>query len=304
MNAVAEIPRARTALLAVIDKHADTITSYLPNRETRERFLALAKRAVIDNPDVWECTPVSVLKSLGAAAASGLPIDGKMSSLVVRKMKDGSKVCVWDPSYRGMVYLALESGHVASVEAHAVYEHDEFHVELGTSPQIVHRPHLGEKRGPVIAAYAYAVLKTAAVVRVILGRDDLNRIRDTSPAAEKGPWASWPDRMAAKSAVRRLLKMLPAADVGSLARAMDHLAEVDDDPGVYAVRAGGPPPAEVVDTTGLEARAMEAIGSAETVEQLAALWVGVRAEFQRARADVPLQLEARYNDRREALQEA
>src|SRR5471032_1610843 len=144
----------RALLSAAISDNAKLLTAYLPPHVDAARFLALAQRVVLDNRDLWDCDSASVLRALSAAAASGLPIDGKMSSLIVRKSKHGKPVAVWDPSYRGMVYLCLESGHVSSVEAFAVFARDEFSVELGSDPKITHRPNLAGDRGPVVSAYA------------------------------------------------------------------------------------------------------------------------------------------------------
>ncbi len=294
----------RALLVEQIENNADKLQAYLPDRAQRSRFVALAVRTVIDSPDVAKCTAPSVLREIGKAAASGLPIDGRMSTLTVRRMKDGTNVAVWDPTYRGMVYLALESGHVESIEAHAVHERDTFSVELGTDPRIVHRPSLDNDRGPVVAAYAVAKLKAGGTVREVLGAADLAHIRDSSPAGDRGPWGSWPDRMAMKSAMRRLLKRLPAAEIGTLARAQAAVAEIDDGEGsAYRAEVRTPKraPAQPEDTTDIEARAIEALGEASDVEQLEAAWAGIRAEFRKARADVPLTVESRYHDRREAL---
>jgi hypothetical protein len=246
-----------------------------------------------------------VLRALGAPAASGLPIDGKMSSLIVRQSKHGKPVAVWDPSYRGMVYLALESGHLSAVEAHAVFQRDEFTVELGTSAAIVHRPNLAGDRGPVIASYAVGTLKGGGVVREVLGMADLEKIRASSPAAEKGPWQSWPDRMAMKSAMRRLLKRLPAADIGTRARALEHVFEHGLVEGGSYQAALEPPrrlSPKPEDTTALEARALTAINESGDVATLAEAWSGIKAEYREQEAEIPLAIEARYHDRREALQ--
>src|ERR1700689_2181540 len=116
----------RAVLCEAISSNAQLLASYLPGHVSADRFIALAQRVVLDNRDLWACDSASVLRALSAAAASGLPIDGKMSSLIVRKSKHGKPVAVWDPSYRGMVYLSLESGHLSSVEAFALFQHDHF----------------------------------------------------------------------------------------------------------------------------------------------------------------------------------
>jgi recombination protein RecT len=301
-SAVSISPRA--AMLDAIAEQRDVIASYLPPHVHISRFLPLANRAVLDNPDLWECSSSSVLRALGAAAASGLPIDGKMSSLIVRRPKQGKPIAVWDPSYRGMVYLALESGHVRAVEAFAVHARDVFEVQLGTDAKITHRPQLAGDRGPVIASYAVAELKTGGKVSEVLGIADLEHIRASSPAPEKGPWGTWPDRMAMKSALRRLLKRLPAADIGTLGRAQEYVQEIDDGEGqVYRaeVKSTERLAPESQDLSELEARALTAIAEADTRENLAHAWTGIRSEFRAAGADVPLKIEAAQFDRREAL---
>jgi recombination protein RecT len=303
-SSVSPGPSPRAALCEAIQQNADLLASYLPAHVPRAQYLALATRAVIDNPDIWDCSPQSVLKAIAAGGSSGLPIDGKMSSLIVRRSKHGKPVCSWDPSYRGMCYLALESGHVTSIEAHAVFQRDEFSVELGTAAAIVHRPYLAGDRGPVVASYAVATLKAGGQVREILGADDLRKIRASSPAGDRGPWASWPERMAMKSAMRRLLKALPAADSGTLERARQHVLEQDagaDGSFRASLELPEKRPAKPEDTTDLEARAIAAISEAATPDQLADVWSGIRAEFRELEADLSLAIEARYHDRREAL---
>jgi recombination protein RecT len=218
----------RAAMLEAIREQRDEIASYLPPHVHIDRFLPLACRAVIGNPEIWECSSSSVLRALGAAAASGLLIDGKMSSLVVRRPKEGKPIAIWDPTYRGMIYLARESGHVLSIDGHAVHERDVFVVALGSDPKITHEPYLGADRGRVVAAYAIAVLRGRGTMREVLGMADLEQIRASSPAGDRGPWGTWPDRMAMKSAVRRLLKRLPAADIGTLGRAQQYVLQIDD----------------------------------------------------------------------------
>jgi phage RecT family recombinase len=291
-------------LVTAIDQHRDQLATYLPRGAPRDRFMAIAKRAVLDNPDLLECSTQSVLRAVAACAASGLPLDGRFSSLVVRRPRQGRPVAVWDPTYRGMVYLALESGHVVDVASYAVHARDEFTYELGASPRVFHRPWIKGDRGPVVAAYAVATLKDGGKVHEVLGRDDLERIRAASPAGDKGPWSTWPDRMASKSAMRRLLKRLPAADIGTLERARQHVAEYDDGEGESFMARAEPASAArklPEDSAALEAQAIEALADCGSLDVLTETWSGIRAEFRRAGFDLPLSVESRYHDRREAL---
>ncbi|MEM1176041.1 MAG: recombinase RecT [Pseudomonadota bacterium] len=219
-------------LLLRIDSASSQLAEYLPEGASVKRFVALAKRQVALKPEILDCSPRSVLTALGDAASSGLPIDGKFSSLIVRKSKNGPPTVSWDPSYRGMISLALASGQVTDVQSFAVTEQDEFDVNLGTDPKIDHRPAL-LTGGRLVAAYAYARLKTGRMVIELLGREDLDQLKKSSPAGERGPWGQWENQMARKSAIRRLLKKLPAAPVTLLSAKAEIPELIDGETGEF-----------------------------------------------------------------------
>jgi recombination protein RecT len=275
------------SLFDELERQKLQIAAYLPAGANLDRFLALARQAVAQDRRLLECSTSSVMRAIGACAASGLPLDGKFSSLIVRNSKTGTPTASWDPSYRGMVTLALFSGQVKDVQGNIVREHDHFEFELGTEPKLIHRPCLLPKYGDVIAAYAIAKLSSGGQMIEILLREDIAKIRAMSAAA-KGPWSQWSDEMAKKSAIRRLLKRLPAGTV----RGFDPLP-----PASAAAFA----PQLPEDSTELESRAIAAIAATESSAELEHVWQGIVAEFRVARVDLPLSIEARTHDRREAL---
>ncbi len=61
--------------------------------------------------------------------------------------------------------------------------------------------------GPVRAAYAVAEFVGGEVQIEVLYRRDLDKVRKMG--ANAGPWSSWYEEMARKTAVRRLCKYLP-----------------------------------------------------------------------------------------------
>ncbi|MCH8073580.1 MAG: recombinase RecT [Proteobacteria bacterium] len=75
---------------------------------------------------------------------------------------------------------------------------------MGSEPKIKHVPALLQG-GRIVAAYAWARLRSGRLLIEVLGRADLDDIKRSSPAGERGPWGSWESQMARKSAVRRLL---------------------------------------------------------------------------------------------------
>jgi recombination protein RecT len=288
----------RDNLLAEIDRSRTQLAQYLPDQTQIDRFIALARKAIIENPDMQDCTTVSVLKALGACAASGLQLDGKFSSLIVRKSKQGKPTAQWDPTYRGLTSLALESGHVIDAHAQVVRAADEFHVELGSEPKLIHRPAL-DAQSEVIAAYAIARLRGGGMVHELLTRADLEKIRAMSPAGDNGPWGSWADEMSKKSAMRRLLKRLPAGDMRPVV-----LGELRDVTSPRPITLAPRKPHTLVlpeDENAIECESLERLRNAEMAADLDAAWAQTLFEYDARGIALPVKVEAAYNDRREAL---
>lgn len=197
-------------LLERFDSAADRLAIYLPPDISEDQFVALCRRALTDNPAIAECEHRSVLRALSSCAQTGLPPDGELSSLVVRRSRNGPPTVTWSPTFRGLLALSYRVGQVQSVTAYAVGENDEFRVTLGMTPDVEHLPAL-IGRGEIVAAYAVATLKGGRQVVELLTSEDLAQIKSASPAGSKGkgPWAEWPAEMARKAALRRLLKKLP-----------------------------------------------------------------------------------------------
>lgn len=288
------------SLLAAVEGAKATLAAYLPDGVSIDRFVALAKRQVLDNPRLAECASASVLRALSAAAASGLPIDGHFSTLLVRDSKHGKPSATWDPTFRGMITLALASGFVLDVQSGVVREHDEFTLTEGSSPALVHRRSLLPNHGAVIAAWATAKLRTGGLMVEVLTLDDIARIKAMSPAGDRGPWGAWADQMARKSAVRRLLKRLPAGVV-RLSDPLDGTA-LAERPAVTGLIEQAPKALEVMpeELHVLECQGLERLHDASDAAQLQVAWLATLAAFQQRGAAIPLKLEAAHHDLRES----
>lgn len=190
-------------------------------------LIRLALMGASRQPDLLKCSPQSVLRALMDAADMGIPPRGTNGRgyLVPRKNKHNGQIeACFDPGWRGLADIARRSGKVDHIEAHPVYANDVFSYEYGMTPSLRHVPATGE-RGALIAAYAIADLANGKkVFEVVLG-PDLAKIKATSASAN-GPWKTWEDEMARKSAVRRLCKYLPISDP-ALERAIELATDVE-----------------------------------------------------------------------------
>lgn len=193
-----------------------------------EDLVRLTLIAASRSPDIAKCSRETILRSLMDAAALGIKPGGLMGRgyLVPRKNhKNGTIECCFDPGWRGLIDIARRSGQIRRIEAHVVFEADEFSVTRTPLTNIRHVPSEDANPGAVRAAYAVAEFTGGEVQIEILYRRDLDKVRKMG--ASGGPWSTWYDEMARKTAVRRLCKYLPYdPQLDEAIRVMD---EVDGD---------------------------------------------------------------------------
>ncbi len=293
-------------LLERVDASKNRLAAFLPPGTDVDRFVALARREIAEQPQLANCDANSVMRAISNCASSGLPLDGQFSSLIIRKSKHGKPTATWDPTYRGMISLAMSSGFVSDVQAFAVTEHDTFEVELGTEPKIKHVPAL-LKGGALVAAYAWARLSSGRLVIEVVGREDLTKIKAASPAGSKGPWGKWESQMARKSAIRRLLKKLPAAPLQAvLAHSRNASPVVPSVPDGFSgdvidSDAHEPPPALPEDENRLECQALERLRGAANYHQLQAAWAQCQIDHNQSGLDVPQAVRQVYDELLESM---
>lgn len=207
-----------------------------------DRFVTVALHAATSRPDLLGATRESLVESIRDAAMLGLEPVGATGdgSIVVYREKRGNDwvaVARFQPMYRGLLKLARRSDAVASIDAHVVYGGDKIEIDLGSNPSVRHEPAL-EDRGRPIGVYAVAELSNGRRYVDWLTYADVEMVRKTSRAADKGPWVDfWPE-MARKTALRRLMKRLPLETLAEHAMRLESEAEERAVP--PAIEAPGP----------------------------------------------------------------
>jgi recombination protein RecT len=189
------------------DKFKDAIQAALPETGcTMERFARVAMTVLNKTPKIADCTPASVAQCMIDCASLGIEPDGRRAHLIPY----GNK-CTLILDYKGIVELVKRSGEVLSIQAHVVYENDEFNYLLGTNPTLDHKPTL-EDRGKPVAAYSCVILKDHSASFEVMGVDEINKVRDDSKGYKKNdpsvPWNKWWAEMARKTVFKRHSKWL------------------------------------------------------------------------------------------------
>lgn len=248
-----------------------------------------------------------------------------------RQVERWVKKVQYMPMVAGILKKVRNSGELLSIVANVVFERDEFRYWVDDAGEhVTHEPNvLADDRGRLIAVYAIAKTKTGGVYVEVMSRGQIEQVREVSKSKDSGPWKSWYDEMARKTVIRRLSKRLPmSTDLESVIRRDDELYDLNGHSTRAASRSGneaakallGLSPAlmerggtEITgqdhDGTGLDdeiphyddASALQAIKEAGTAIDLEKAWQSLAIDYGRTKREIPIEVEAVYNDRKEEL---
>ncbi len=334
MNAVVQNPAGSVApkrpetFPAMIDQLKKQVALALPKHLNADRMARIALTEFRKNPALAKCNPTTVFASVIIAAQVGLE-PGVMGQGYLIPYKD---TCQFVPGWQGLVDLAQRSGR-SSVWTGAVFAGDEFEWEFGTSPYIKHKP-CGEN-DPAKLLYTYAVgrvkgaefpiIEVWPMARVWSHRDRFNKVgtRHYSYAH--------PEMYARKVPLLQVLKYLPKSAELALAVELENAAEtsgqrLDISDAIDGTFSCAPDQTEEAAASGAgatealrsklmpetedpaiphfdAASGLEALKNSTTLRMLDETWKAISKDFKASGREVPIDLEAACNDRREALLE-
>jgi len=231
----------------------------LPSVMTPERFTRIALTAVSQNRDLAKCTPASFAGALLNASQLGLEPNsplGQAYLIPYYNSKNGVMECQFQVGYKGLIDLAHRSGELKSIEAHVVYENDEFEFEFGLEPKLKHIPTMAEDKGGITWVYAVYHLVNGGYGFEVMSKADINAHRNKFSKAKNSPaWSNSWEEMAKKTVVKKALKYAPLKSEFVKAVNSDEstMETKFDDDGMDLVQANY----EVEETTGEDAEVNE-----------------------------------------------
>lgn len=228
-----EVSEATAQLRGQINVMTREFRKALPSHIAPEKFQRVVMTVVQQNPDLMKADRQTLLASCLKCAADGLIPDGREAALVIFSNK-----VQYMPMLAGLQKRVRNSGEIASVQAHIIYENDHFVWRQGLDEHIEHTPLFPGHRGKAIGAYAIAKFKDGSDPQFeVMDVEAIERVRSVSRGKNGGPWAQWWDEMARKTVFRRLSKWLPMdAEVDELLRRDDEIEAVP-----YGKEAGPDP---------------------------------------------------------------
>lgn len=184
------------------------IAKALPQSITPERFTRITLSTLSSTPALQRCTPESFLAAMMTAAQLGVEPNTPLGQAYLIPYKTE---CQFQLGYKGLIDLAYRSGEVQSIQAHEVYENDEFSYAFGLEPELHHVPAVRD-RGAVIAYYAVWKGKNGGYGFEVMSREDVEQHGkkfSKSYGSYSSPWKTNFDEMAKKTILKKALKYAP-----------------------------------------------------------------------------------------------
>ena len=209
------------------------VAKVTPENRSVDELVKMAVVAATDSPKVLECSTVSIYRTLMQTCQMGLSLSPILNEA---HLIPYGNTCTLQVGYRGWIKLAKESGEVQDIYAEVACENDEFKVTKGLKPDLVHE--LATIRGIPTHVYAVVLFKNGYARFEVVPWSDIEKAKNLSKRGGKTnpAWAMWPEEMAKKVAIKRLVKTLPLGSNLARAAAIEHKAndgvfvdpEVDD----------------------------------------------------------------------------
>lgn len=230
---------------AIAERRADPVTSFrqtistpgmrqqlkmaLPSHISLDKFERVATTAVQMNPDLLNPEKVNSRSLLGAlvrAAQDGLLPDGREGAIIPFKGK-----AQWMPMVAGIMKKVRNSGEIASWDAFAVYEKDDFERLLGDDQRIYHKPFEEGDPGQVIGAYSIVTFKDGTKSKDYLPRWRIEKAREQNPIGKNSlMWTKFYDEGAIKTVIRHHAKRLPqSTDIEAVFERDDTMRAVESE---------------------------------------------------------------------------
>lgn len=215
-STIKKLPQQLSALSTCFAKPFDAFRKSFKDPAEADRVMAreidFAAQAMLKNNylvTVASRNPESLVNALKNVALTGSTLNPVLKQAYL--VPFGSEI-TFMPSYMGLVDLLANNGLVRKVEAHCVFDGDEFEIRLGTNGGLYHKPNAWGKREKenLKGVYYFVVLTDGTEMYDTMSVEEIEKIRLRAPSAKsKSPWDTDYLEMAKKTLVRRAFKMIP-----------------------------------------------------------------------------------------------
>lgn len=183
------------------DAFRKQLSRSLPKHLSADRYLRTVLTTMTRTPKLAQCDQASFFNALLTLSQLGLEPDGRRAHLIpFENRKKGIVECQLIVDYKGIVELIYDADGTR-VHADVVCENDVFVYDRGIL--VKHEIDFKKPRGAVYAAYTLFRFKDGSEKVEVMSKEEIDKIRARSRAADTGPWATDYNEMAKKTTLRR-----------------------------------------------------------------------------------------------------
>jgi recombination protein RecT len=181
----------------------------LPSSMRPDRLVRQAVTLAMQNPQLLQCSQVSIVLGILKSAELGLELSGPLGHayLVPRKDK-GEWVANLQVGWKGLVALAMRSGQIKAFPVRTVFSNDKFEIEYGTEQRLVHVPVVTGDKGAPVGYYAVVQYVNGGMDFEYMSRDDVLAHKAKYVKYPGPAWTTSEEAMCQKTVVRQLTRRL------------------------------------------------------------------------------------------------
>ena len=202
----------KEGLRLLLSEIGDRVETALSRYITREKVEQLALIAASRQPQLFECTRVSLAQAIMRAGQIGIDFSGAIpnSAWIIPYYNKKTKQleAQFQVGYGGLTEIALRDPNTISIKTHVVYDCDKWEYSEGLKPVLSHVPMPRTGGEEIVAFYAVCTTKDTAIFEW-MWRSDVEEIRQASKLANGVPWTRYFSEMGRKTVLRRLIKWIP-----------------------------------------------------------------------------------------------
>lgn len=202
-------PEIKKQTLAFVKDMELEFNRALPKHISKERFLRIVQTEFSKNPKLFMCERVSLLGSIMFAAQLGLEIGSHLGHCYLipyYSNRDKKLYCTIQYGYKGLLELVRRSGQVSAIIVENIYEKDKFKMDKFNN-KIEFDPCLEDDRGKHILTVAQCTFKDGTKHIEYMTYSQIQKRRKIAKSDDI--WKQWEERMAEKTVLKAMCRLLP-----------------------------------------------------------------------------------------------
>lgn len=186
--------------------------------ENIQKEIAFALNIVNQNSKLKSCSQDSILSSIIQAANLGLTLNPESGECAL--IPRGGR-CTLMPMYQGIANIAYRNGNIVQLITKPVHKNDNFEIrETDIENPVTHTRGFGD-RGEIVGFYTIIVFRDGRKQGETMSMEDVQKVREMSSSANRGPWVQWFSEMGRKACLKRALKYVNTNRDETLTRVID-----------------------------------------------------------------------------------